>query len=195
MALETPLSGRFLKEGQVLFFGPPPAYLKLCWSTLAVGGLIILYGLFQQVAGTGAPFYWGWVGLMVLSAGAWGMASLQRITFDIKTKTYRRWHGPGFLPRLFTGAIENLHSLVLMAEDRALPTGHHVTYRLVLVWKNPREPIMVVQQQTMPVRPGAPLNFGVQQIGAIGWEYARTLGVPWLDQSDRNQPCPVPVFA
>lgn len=195
MALETPLSGRFLKEGQILFFGPPPAYMRLCWGTVGAGGLLILFGLIQQATSSGAPFYWGWVGLMVLCAGCWGFASLQRITFDMRTKTYRRWHGPGFLPRLYTGAIENLHYMALMAEDRPFPTGRHVTYRLVLFWKNPNEPLMVVQQQTIPWPNGRPLNHGVQQIGSAGWEYARALNVPWQDMSDRSQPCPIPVFA
>lgn len=195
MALETPLSGRFLKENRILFFGPPPAYLQLCWATLGVGGLFVLYGLFLQVTQSGSSFYFGWVGLMLLAAGCWAFGSLQRITFDLRTKTYRRWHGPGFLPRLYTGALENLHYISLMAEDRPFPTGRHVTYRLVLHWKNPREPIMVVQQQTMPIPSGALINFGVRDIGAMGWEYARALGVNWSDQSDRSQPCPIPVFA
>lgn len=195
MALETPLSGRFLREGRILFFGPPPAYMRLCWGTLAAGGAMILFGLIQQVTQSGAPFYWGWVGLMVLAAGCWAFASLQRITFDMNTKTYRRWHGPGFVPKLYTGAIENLHYMSLMAEDKYVPTGRQVVYRLVLYWKNPREPLMVVQQQAMPMQAGRPINFGVAQIGAAGWEYARALGIPWQDMSDRSQPCPIPVFA
>ncbi|MBC8064588.1 MAG: hypothetical protein H7Y17_07145 [Chlorobia bacterium] len=85
--------------------------------------------------------------------------------------------------------------MALMAEDRSLPTGRFVTYRLVLYWKNPREPLMVVQQQTLPMRSGAMLNFGIQQIGALGWEYAKALGIPWQDLSYRSRPCPVPVFS
>lgn len=195
MALETPLSGRFLKEGRVLFFGPPPAYMRLCWTTLAVGAGLILYGLLGQVFGIGSPFYWGWVGLMILSAGLWALASLQRITFDLRTKSYRRWHGPGFIPRLYTGPIESLLFMSLMAEERYLPTGRFVIYRLVLQWKNPREPLMVVQQQALTIPSGQPINAGVQQIGAAGWDYAKAIGIPWQDLSNRHQPCPIPVFA
>jgi hypothetical protein len=195
MALETPLAGRFLKEGRILFFGPPPAYMRLCWATLGVGAGLILFGLVEQITQSGAPFYWGWVGVMVLGAGLWAFGSLQRITFDLRTNTYRRWHGPGFLPRLFTGALENLHSLVFMAEDRYLPTGRFVVYRLVLYWKNPREPLMVVQQQALTVPAGAPLNFAAQTLGAAGWDYAKALKVPWQDLTDRSLPCPIPVFA
>jgi len=195
MALETPLSGRFLKENRILFFGPPPWYLQLTWATCGAGGAFIFFGLVQQIAHQGSPFYFGWVGLMLLMAGLWAFASLQRITFDMRTKTYRRWHGPGFLPRLFTGAVESLHSMVLMAEDRVSPVGRAVTYRLVLYWKNPREPLMVVQQQTVNLQPGMPINAGVQAIGSAGWEYAKALGIPWQDLSHTSHPCPIPVFA
>lgn len=195
MALETPLGGRFLKEGRILFFGPPPWYLQLMWGTLAVGGASILWGTISVARGTGDPVYFGWVGLMLLFAGCWAFGSLQRITFDMRTKTYRRWHGPGFLPRLYTGSLENLHSMTLMAEQRMMPNGRYVIYRLVLHWKNPREPLMVVQQVTAPLPAGAPLNASVQGIGAAGWEYAKALGIGWQDISHTHQPCPVSVFA
>ena len=195
MALETPLGGRFLKENRVLFFGPPPWYMQLMWATVAAGSAMVLFGLINIISSSGDPIYFGGVGLMLLCAGFWAFGSLQRITFDMRTKTYRRWQGPTFLPRLYTGAIEGLHSLVLMAEDRFSPTGRSVTYRLVLYWKNPREPLMVVQQHSVPLQPGMPINAGVQTIGSMGWEYAKALGIPFQDISQQHQPCPIPVFA
>lgn len=195
MALETPLGGRFLKEKRILFFGPPPWYMQLMWATVGGGIAFILWGLFLQVTQRGSPFYFGWVGVMLLMAGIWAFGSLQRITFDLRTKTYRRWHGPGFLPRLYAGPLESLHSMVLMAEDKFLPTGRTVVYRLVLYWKNPREPLMVVQQQSVPLPTNMPINAAVHAIGSAGWEYAQALGIPWQDISQTHQPCPIPVFA
>jgi len=195
MALETPLGGRFLKEGRILFFGPPPWYMQLMWATVGAGAAMALYGLFEIATHGDNAFYFGGVGFMLLFAGFWAFGSLQRITFDIRAKTYRRWHGPGFLPRLYSGPLESLHSMALMAEDRFSPTGRSATYRLVLYWKNPREPLMVVQQHSVPLQPGMPLNAGVQTIGSLGWEYARALGIPFQDVSHQHQPCPIPVFA
>ncbi len=195
--LETPLYGRFGKENRRLVFGPTQAYDVLVNGTAIAGAGLILAGF-----SGGLPALFpinldgGWclfTGAMVAGASAWAYLSLVRISFDLKNGTYWRRQGPGFLPRMTTGKVSDLDALVLLAEPNSGINGG-VTYHLVLHWKQGRQPLMVVQQDTRSMRPGEPLQAGGVQLMNLGVQYAKALGIPFYDNSHFPSRCPVPIF-
>jgi len=195
--LETPLYGRFGKENRRLVFGPTQTYDLLVNATSAAGGLLFLMSFREG----GLTEFWpgfsrDWcffVGLMVLGASLWAYLSLVRISFDLKNGTYWRRQGPGFLPRMSSGKLEDLEALVMLAEPNSGVNGG-VTYHLVLHWKPGKQPLMVVQQDSRSLRNGEPLQAGGVQLMQAGLQYAKALGIPLYDNSHFASRCPVPIF-
>jgi hypothetical protein len=194
--LETPLFGRFGKENRRLVFGPTQSYDLLVHCTAAFGLGLALVGKTNGLGIVDPPFSEDWcvyTGLAVALAALWAYLSLVRINFDLKNGTYKRRQGPGFLPRVTQGPVSDLDALVLIAEPNARLAGG-VTYHLVLHWKQQKQPLMVVQNDTRALRPGEPLQAGGVQLMQRGVAYAKALGVPFYDNSHFASRCPVSVF-
>jgi hypothetical protein len=140
------------------------------------------------------PQWWSMVGVMVGGAAVLAALSLQSISFDLRERKYRRRQGPGFLPRVTIGSVDDLDAVVLVAEpnDRMMQGG--VTYHLVLHWKGEREPIMVLQQDTRRLRTGQPLQSAAQPILAQGMRYAKSLRLPFFDNSHFASACPISIW-
>jgi hypothetical protein len=192
--LETPLFGRFEKEDRRLVFAPTPEYDKLLIGLASLSAVIFLLSSFAP------PVFrdlWRFIGLMLAAATFWGYTSLVRISFDLKKGTYRRRDGRGLLPRKTTGSVSNLDALVLITEQQPFSRAGRsgaVTYFLVLHWKNGKEPTMVVQQEERLLLPHESLDSRADVIKLQGARYAKSLGVPFYDNSHFASICPVPVF-
>lgn len=183
--LETPTRGRYHREEKFLVFEPEPMYLTLVYACIGCGGAAVLYGL-----GTG-QLYFSFVGGMVLFAGLWANLSLIRIRFDVKNRTYRRRQGPGFIPRLWQGSVDELDALVVLAEPSMVSPGA-VRYHLVLHWKQHRAPLMVLESEVRV--PGGTLQMGGQYLVAKATKYGDSLKLPVYDNTHFASPCPVTVF-
>lgn len=194
--LETPLHGRFTREGKRLVFAPSPAYDALVLLCL-VGGP--LYGLITALGWAvllpNALFGPAWVGIAVGLAGLWAAFSNERMTVNLTNRTTRRLEGQGWMKRLVMGSLDDLDAVVLMSE--VLPMGGlggtRVTYRLVLFWKGHRQPLLIVESETATVPPGAPVNTGAGRLHQLGLSYAGAMGVRFFDNAHLPGRCPLPV--
>lgn len=198
--LETPLFGKFQGENKRLVFSAHTAYLGLIRGTVILGVGTAALGVASPgltVSLPEPPEWFAIFGTMFALAGVWAAMSLQFIAFDLKERTYRRRQGPGFIPRTTRGSVHNIEAMVLLAEDgrASLSLTSGVTYRLALYWRGNAEPPMVLDQETVRLLPGAPLNYGAARMLANGVRYAQTLGLPFFDNSFTHAPCPVAVFS
>jgi len=173
-------------------------YQVLVKGTVGLGAFMTLYGLGSAVFGYEVAYFyqqwWLMIGALVVMAGILAALSLQSITFDLKERFYRRRQGPGFLPRGTHGSLNDLDAVVLLAEPNSRMITGGVTYHLVLHWKNNKEPLMVLQQDTRQVAPGQPLNYAATQLLNQGMAYARALNLPFYDNSHFPSKCPVTVW-
>ncbi len=195
--LETPLTGRFVKENQGLVFAPPSAYFALINGTLAAGCAFLALGAagtFGLPVASGREWWFLMTGGMVVFAAIFANLSLARISFDLRERTYRRRQGPGLLPQSTYGSLSRLEAILLLSELNARSSAGTVTYHLVLYWKGGAEPLMVLQNETYALTPGQPLNFRAGALYQAGMHYAKVLGVPFADRSSAPSPCPVPLF-
>lgn len=192
IGLETPLVGRFVGEDKRLVFAPPRWYENLVLACL-VGGL---YVFFSSSFGLGldwliVPSWRFWVGLAVAFGGAWATLSNERMTCDLKARAFVRWEGKGPFRKRSTGRLSDLDAVVVLAENRLIPTGPGVVYRIVLHWKQARHPLLVVGQQVCPLMPGMPLNHGAGPSLGLAHRYATALGLPLFDNTHFHSPEPL----
>lgn len=188
MTLETPLSGRFVRE-RYLAFGPSNAYLFLVFGCVLLGFAMVVYGKFTTA-------YWMFVGLMVFFAGIWGALCLKWIAFDLRACTYTRRDGTSAATRFLRGGIEEIEALFVLSEERPslgqiLP-GRSVTYRIVVQWRGLRVPSMILEQDYRAVPPGVPINFAVGPSLQRAQAYGKALRVPVVDHSHANTHNPIP---
>ncbi len=183
--LETPTRGRFLKEERFLVFEPDTVYLTLVYGCIGGGGVGFLFG---TVTGS---WWFQMVGIMVLLAGIWANLSLVRIRFDLKNRTYKRRQGPGFIPRLWQGSLDELDALVVLAEPSAFAPGS-VRYHLVLHWKQHRAPLMVLESEVR-ISPGN-LQMGGQFEVARATKFGSSMKIPVYDNTHFPSACPVTVW-
>lgn len=188
MTLETPLSGRFVRE-RYLAFGPPDSYLFLVFGCVLGGFAMVVYGKFT------AP-YWMFVGLMVFVAGIWGALCLQWIAFDLRANTYTRRDGSSAATRFLKGGTEELEAFFVLAEERPslgqLAPGRTITYRIVAQWRGMRVPSMIVEQDYRSIPSGAPINYAVGPILARANAFGQAIRVPVVDHSHVNTHNPIP---
>lgn len=191
--LETPLEGRFGKEGKRLSFAPPFWYDVLVFS-LFFGGLLIVALSFYSVLYAPNPMFGMFLGGMICFAGTWGAFSNERMHCNLTTRTYSRLEGQGLRKQLVQGRLDELDALVLVTEDYSLPlsVGRTVRYRLVLHWKGNRHPLLIVEREAHTLPPGAPLNASAGPLLVKGQKYAQALGVKYFDNSHFASPCPLP---
>lgn len=198
--LETPLSGRFYGEMKRLTFAPPVWYDVLVVVCLAFGlycALCILgfatFAVFDQQTFGMALIV---MAVGVTLAGIWAAFSNERMSCDLRNKTYTRLEGQGLAKRVTRGSLNELYGLVLMSQDTMLPGlsgGKSVVYRVVLYWKGSKEPLLVVDREAVTIPLNAPLNAGSAAIGQRGYRYSQALGIPYYDYSNVNSPGPLPV--
>lgn len=191
--LETPIVGRMSRE-RYLIFAPPRWYDNLV-TIVIVGGLgsaiLSFLGLLPPV-GLLDSEYWKVFGTLFGLAGLWAYTCNERMTIDLKNRTYARLEGSGFLKRISRGSLDDLYALILMSEIH--PLGGQVIYRLVFFWKNSKLPLMVVDDQRTRYAPGMLVNHGAGQLNQRGMQYARWLNIPYQDASGVHSPAPVPVI-
>lgn len=184
--LETPLFGRFLGENKYLIFAPAQEYLVLVGGCVLGGLAGGAWGAFERST------YFTGLGLAIFGAGIWGALSLQWISFNLRERVYTRRQGPGVFPRTTRGSLKDLEAIFLLAEERLL-LGRQVTYRLLLQWRERKEPPMVLQQDYRAIPPGQPLNFAAGPLYQLGIKAAESLQIPLVDQAHFPSPSPVPL--
>lgn len=183
--LETPTVGRYYREDRFIVFEPPIEYMGLVYACVYGGPLATLYGVFTQ------SLWFVWVGAAVCLSGLWANLSVVRIRFDVRNRTYRRRQGPGLIPRLWQGSVDELDAIVVIAEPSATLAGS-VNYYMVLHWKNGRAPLMVLEKETR--YSAGDLRSGAQAMLIKANRVSQSLRIPLYDNSHFPSPCPVSVF-
>jgi hypothetical protein len=189
MVLETPLSGRFMRE-RYLVFAPPNRYLGLVGACF-FGGLILI------VTGISAGAYWMFVGTMVTVAGVWGALSLNWLAFDLRDRTYARRDGAASSTRYAKGSLDELEALFVLAEDRTsfgklMTRERAVTYRIVLQWKGMRLPSVILEQDYRAVPANMPLVNGAATSLMAAERYGRALSIPVVNHAHVSVSNPIP---
>ncbi len=183
--LETPTRGRFYKEEKFLVFEPEPMYIGLVYSCIGGGALAWAYGLIE------GSWWFLMVGVMVCLAGLWANLSLVRIRFDLRNRTYRRRQGPGFIPRLWQGSIDELDALQVVASPSLMTPGA-VNYHLVLHWKQHRAPLMVLETDTRAAM-GA-IQMAGQPTVVRAMKFGSSMQLPVYDNTQSLASCPVTMW-
>ncbi len=185
--LETPLEGRFWRETRLLF-APPVWYDVLTWGCIAFGSLVFLSMVvweldvvFRFIPGQVRI----WMGPAVFLAGLWGQLSSERMTVDLKSRTFARREGQGVFKRSLRGSVGEIDAVVAMTEVYPFAAGFSkvVIYRLVIHWKNNRLPLLVVAREQANVGMNQPLNLGAAELVAKGARFAQVMGVPFYDNT------------
>lgn len=185
LGLETPLRGRFWGENKRLLFAPPIWYDWFVIVVVAAGVLMAFFGYFVPILPGLFPNWWLFTGLAVAAAGVLGYLSSERMTIDIRQRTYTRREGSGVLKRVTKGSLNDIDALVLQASESLTPSllGRSVVYRLVLFWKNGREPLLVCEQFAAAIPVGAAINAGAGLMLQKGHRYAQEMKLPFYDNS------------
>ncbi len=190
IGLETPLVGRFWGEDKRLVFAPPIWYQTLVLACLAGGGFIALAG---WLVWTWVPMFsiGLWLGPAVFLAGVWAALSMEYAVFDLKSKTYFRREGRGFMKRSRRGSTMDVDAVVVYCENYPyVVMGRVVIYRTVLHWKNAVVPLLVTEREQASLPAGAPMNYASGPIAKRAQRYAQALGVKFYDNSYFHTPAP-----
>ncbi len=188
VGLEMPLGGRLIGENRGLVFGPPlwhDALVLICLIGGVAAALMSFVGILP------VPF---WLPIAVAMAGLWAYLSAERLTIDLRARTYTRREGDGPFKRVSKGSLDELDALVLMTEQYPVPvlTGRLVIYRLVLYWKNQRHPLLVAAREECTLSPTAALNSGAGRLLHDGARFARAMNLPFYDNSHFHSAAPLP---
>lgn len=181
--LETPIVGRFYRESTRLIFAPPVWYDALVLACI-VGGVGVMAWCFM-----GGESWWFFIAILVAIAGFWGALSNERMSCDLRKRTYARLEGQRLFKRVTRGSLDELDAVVLTAEEAPLQLS--VIYRLVIHWKHQRHPLLIVDRERVAAVPGMPLNYGAQNILQRGARYAQALGLPFYDNSHIRGRAPI----
>lgn len=188
VGLEMPLRGRLIGEDRGIVFGPPLWHDALVLGCL-LGGPVLGVGGFLRLI----PFPF-WIGFAIGLAGLWAYLSAERITIDLRARTYTRREGDGPFKRSTKGSLDELDALVLQTEQYPVPTltGRLVIYRLVLYWKHQRQPLLVAAREEKTLASSAALNSGAGRLLHEGSRFARAMNLPFYDNSHFHSPSPLP---
>lgn len=129
------------------------------------------------------------MGPAVFFAGLWGQLSSERMTIDLRKKTYARREGQGVFKRIIRGSVSELDAVVALTEVSALYPGA-VIYRLVLYWKGNRWPLLILDRQNT-ISTGGQLNSSAGTIVAKGARYAQLLQISFYDNTYFASPEPL----
>lgn len=188
VGLEVPLQGRLIGENRGIAFGPPMWHdflVLACMMGGPVASILSILGLF--------PFM-TWIGFAVGFAGAWGYLSAERMSVDLRARTYTRREGNGPLKKVTRGRIDDLDALVMMSEQYPVPTlaGRLIIYRLVIYWKNQREPLLVAARDEATISHTGPINAKAGKMIHDGARFARAMNLPFYDNSHFHSGAPLP---
>jgi hypothetical protein len=192
--LQTPLHGRFQGENKRLVFAPPEWYF---WLIYATGIAALLFGahgvdlLRSDLPLLNNPPICKLTSALLVMAGIFAYVSLERMTVDLQERRYRRWFGKSFLPGYAAGRMDEFEAIVVEAQELIGRVGRQVGYRIVLVWKGMRLPVMVVEEVSVSLDPGYPLHAGAGATLARAASFASALGVPLVDRSMMSSPNPI----
>lgn len=187
LGLETPLSVRIWREKK-LIVAPPLWYDQLTWACIIYGVVECLGGLINFVFPLEFLFPLGEVfafitGPLVLVAGLWGQLSSERLVCDLKARTYGRREGQGLFKRVTHGRFDDIDAVVLTCGTVLTAGGMGVQYRLVMHWKQGREPLLIIEQEAHPMAPGQPWNFAAGRLHQRGTMVSQWLGIKFYDNS------------
>ncbi|MCU0315074.1 MAG: hypothetical protein MUC92_00615 [Fimbriimonadaceae bacterium] len=187
--LEPPLVGRLIGENKRLIFGPPLWYDALCAGCLCFGLASFFWILFLVQT----PF---WIfSLMVLGAGIWAIASVERLFIDLRSGATLRFEGSGPFRSAVKGHLREIDALVLTTEIYPLSAiGQAVIYRLVLHWKGSVQPLLIVESERGHVGVGQALNSRAGRLYQKGIVYAKAMNLPFFDNSNHASPSPLSPF-
>jgi hypothetical protein len=194
--LETPLTGRIYGENKLLVFAPPLWYDLLVLVCFLGGAAFAIFALMNGGLQIGnAPLLGFFIGVMVMGAGAWAAFSNERMSCDLRKRTYARLEGQGLSKKLTRGSLDDLDAVVLLTEQWAVPfgSGRPVVYRLVLHWRAGLQPLLVVDVERHMIPNHEPMNARAGVMLNKGSRYAHALGVTFYDNSYYHSPCPVRV--
>ncbi len=193
--LETPLVGRVVGENKRLIFAPPLWYDGLVFVCVAGGVLCLLLSLVSPALFGENQHVAMFAAFAVMLAGVWGAFSNERIVCDLRARTYARLEGQGFGKRVTRGSLNELYAIVLMAQELPVPMQgvRPVIYRLVLYWKQAKEPLLVIGRDNRAIPYGTPLNAAAGAIAQFGYRNAQLLGIPFYDNSQVSSNGPLSV--
>jgi|GEM_PF-6201846 len=148
MILDTPLYGRFTREGRKFLVAAPDEYLLLIKGSWVTGLVLVAIGILSTLFDLGiGGMYWFYVGSAVAAAGALASYSLDFAEFDLRERVYRRRQGSIIGRRIVRGSLNDLQVLTFSAgKGQGLAMGQQIA-RLTLYWKNPQEPPLMVFNQ------------------------------------------------
>lgn len=193
--LETPLQGRFMRENTRLIIAPPRWYDVLVVSCVGFGAFLFLgdlglahLGIFEQT-----EHVFTFIGLSVIGAGVWAAFSNERMTIDVRGRTYARLEGQFVGKRLTRGSLNELQGVVLMSQELTFGIigARQVIYRLVVYWKGSKEPPLVIARDERSLPVGVPINAAAGQIAQWGQVVSKSMGVPFYDYSYQNSAGPL----
>ena len=161
-------------------------YLTLVYVCIGCGAASAGFGVVVR------DFQFLWIGLAVFLSGMWANLSLVRIRFDLKSRTYKRRQGPGLIPRLWQGSVDELDALVVIAETSLIAPGAF-RYHLVLHWKQNKAPLMVLESEVRASMGGP--QHGAQLLVSKATKYATSMKIPVYDNSHFVSPCPITVWS
>ena len=188
VGLETPIVGRFIGENRKILFAPPIWYDALVAACI-IGSIVVV--IFRLTVQRQLDFIFIAVGL----AGVWAALSNERLMVDLRSRTYMRREGKGIVKRYFRGSLSEIDAVVLTTElyPFAVATEQVVIYRLLIHWKNQRQPVFVASRLQAQITKGGPINSRAGTLAVLGQQYASALGVPFFDNSYFDSPAPIPV--
>lgn len=194
VSLETPLRGRFWGENRRLLFAPPAWYDHLVLACIFGGGAVALIQLgLRGLSAVTDPLVTFWVPFAVCLAGIWALLSSERMTVDLKARTYTRREGQGLWKRWTRGSLDEIDAIVVTSEVYPVGAGLAplIIYRSCLHWKQSRQPLLVVDRQEAPLAPGQPINSRAGEIVLRASRYAQAMGIRVFDNSHFASPAPI----
>lgn len=180
--------GRFVGENRKILFAPPVWYDALVAACI-IGSIVVL--VFRWTVQREFDFIFLAVGM----AGVWAALSNERLMVDLRNRSYTRREGKGIVKRFFRGSLAEIDAVVLTTElyPLAVATEQVVIYRILIHWKNQRQPVFVASRLQAQIPKGGPLNSRAGSLAALGQKYASALGVPFFDNSYFDSPAPIRV--
>ncbi len=178
--LETPLVGRFWGENKRLVFAPPLWYDWLVLACVFGGFGAFVLGFIGWGSG-----YWGNVGVFVGFGGVWAALSSERMTIDLRQRTYWRREGQGPFKRMTRGSLDSIDAVVAQAHEFGIPglVSRPVVYRIVFFWKGAREPLFIAERVETVIGHGAAIQSRAHEIVAKGARYAQEMKLPYFDNT------------
>lgn len=168
-------------------FAPPRWYDFLVWACLVLGPLSTLPVSPLPIE----PVQRTWLGAAVFMAGLWALLSNERMSVDLRSRTYVRLEGQGLFKRLTKGTLAEIDAVVALTEAPSRGMGSVTVHRTVLYWKGGRLPPLIVSQSVVGATVGTALNAHAGPLVARSAAFARAMGLPFYDNTAFLSPEPL----